>query len=210
VARGGLAGKPYRSGLTWRQGIGHEGDRDQRRRLGAEHKGLRVRDLAVGSSQLPWAHLKLAANPGLVKGLVGLDRDLVYSRGARSSFDRPIRKPGTVAPSVARRRGGGGGERPAGSIGRRPTAMRNAANRAGSTGVAAPSVGARPKPTRPTQPCRTSHARVRSSHARASAQPTIRDFFAATVRGVKSTSPPRSGARAGGFVAPPAIRRCGA
>ena len=131
------------------------GPKGSNKRLGAEHKGLRVRGLAVGSSQLPWAHIQLAASLGPVKGLVGLDSGGVCSRGARSSFDPPTLKPGTVAPSAARRRGGGGEGRPAGSIGRPPTARRNAGPRAGGTGVAAPSVGVRPKPRRPMPRGRT-------------------------------------------------------
>lgn len=209
MARGGLAGKRSGSAVTWRQGIGHEGGRDQRRRLGSEHKGLRARGLAVGSSQLPWAHSKLSANLGPVKRLVVLDRDAVSSRDVRSCSGRLTRRPGTVAPSAARRPVVGGGGRPADSIDRRPTARRDAATRAGGIGVAAPSVAARPKPTRPIQPGRTSHARVRSRPPRASAQPTISDFFAATVRGVKSASRPRSGAHAGGFAARLVVRRCG-
>ena len=73
--------------------------------------------MAVGSSQLPWARTKLATNLGRVKGLISLESDVVCSRGARSSSDPPIPRPGTVVPSAARRRGGGGGDRLADSIG---------------------------------------------------------------------------------------------
>src|SRR6185312_14540958 len=66
-------------------------------------KGLRVRGLAVGSPQLSWAHFKLAAKQGLVRLRGGLERDVVCSRGVRSSSGRPVRRLGTVA-----RRAGGG------------------------------------------------------------------------------------------------------
>jgi hypothetical protein len=178
-------------------------------RLGAERNGLRTRGLAVGSSQLPWAHSKLAANLGPVKGLVGLDSGGVCSRGARDSSDPPILRLGTVAPSVARRHVGGGEGEPADSTGGRPTARRNAGTRAGGTAVAAPSVAARPKPRQPTPRCPIPHARVRRRGARVSAQRRNPDFFAATVRGAKRTSHPRSGVRASGFAARPAVRRCG-
>ena len=152
-----MAWKPDGSALKWRVRNGHEGWSDQEWRLGAEHKGLRARGLAVGSSQLPWARIQLATSLGLVKGRVGLDRGGVCSKGVRSPFDRLIPRPGTVAPSAARRRGGGGGGRPAGSIGGRPTARRNARRRAGVTGVAAPSDGVRPKPRTPIPRGRTRH-----------------------------------------------------
>ena len=157
----GWLGSRSGSALRWREGIGHEGRRDEKRRLGAEHKGLRARGLAVGSSPLPWAHSKLAANLGPVKGLVGLDSGGVCSRGARSPSGRPTPRPGTVAPSAARRHGGGGDGGPAGSTGRPPTARRNAGARAGGTGVAAPSGGVRPKPRRPIPRGRTPRAAVR-------------------------------------------------
>jgi hypothetical protein len=205
----GVAWKPERSALRLRVRNGQEGWRDQKRRLGAEHKGLRVRGLAVGSSQLPWARIQLAANVGPVKGLVGLDSDGVCSRGARSPSDLATPKPGTVAPSAARRPVGGGGDGPAGSIGGRPMARRSARRRAGGTGVAAPSAGVRPKPRRSIPRGRTPHAAVRRRRPRVSAQRANPDFFAATVPGAKRTSRPRSGARASGFAAPPAVRRCG-
>jgi hypothetical protein len=210
LARGGLAWKTYGSVLTWRLGISHEGGRDQTRRLGAEYKGLRVRGLAVGSSQLPWARTKLATNLGRVKGLIGLERDVVCSRDARSRFDRPTRRPGTVAPRAARRLVAGGEGGPAGSTEGRATAKRNAGLRAGVTAVAAPSSGVRPKPGPMIPQGRTPRARATYRRARASAQLTISDFFPATVRGVSSTSHPRRGARAGVSVALPAVRRYGA
>src|SRR5262249_35061063 len=156
------------------------------------------RGLAVGSSPLPWAHSKLVAHLEPVKGLVGLDSGGVYSRGVRSSSDRLTRRLGTVAPSAARRRVGGGAGRPADNTGGRPTARRNAGTRAGDTGVAAPSAGVQPKPRRPIPRGRTPRADVRR-RPRVGAQGTIPDFFAATVRGMKSTSRPRSGVRVSGF-----------
>jgi hypothetical protein len=185
------------------------GLRDQRRRLGAEANGLRTRGLAAGSSPLPWAHSTLAARPAPVKGLVGLDSGAVSSRGARSSSDRPTPRPGIVARSVAPRRGGGGEGKPAGSTAGPPTARRSAAPRAGGTGVDAPSAGVRPRPRQPTPWRRTPHARVRPRSARVSAQQTNPDFFAAPVRGAKTTSRPPAGARVSGFAARPAARRCG-
>ena len=82
-----------------------------------------------------------------VKGLVGLARDVVCSRDARSPSDPPIPRPDTVAPSAERRRGVGGEDEPAGSIGRRPTARRNVRPRASGIAVAAPSVVRQQPPT---------------------------------------------------------------
>ena len=48
--------------------------------------GLRVRGLAVGSSQLPWAQDQLAASPEPVKGLVGLVRDRCLLKGCEQPF----------------------------------------------------------------------------------------------------------------------------
>ena len=194
---------------TWSQATSREGCRNPRKRLGAEHKGLRVRGLAVGSSPLPWAHFKLAADRESVKGLVGLDGGGVCSRGVKRRFDRPTPRPGTVVPSAEPRRGGGGEGRPAVSIDGRPTARRNARRRAGDTAVAAPSDCVRPKPRPSILQGQTRRAGARSRRARVSAQPTIPDFLAVTVRDVKCVSCPRSEARASGFAAPPAVRRCG-
>jgi hypothetical protein len=54
------------------------------------HKGPRTRGLAVGSSLLPWAPIKLAARPRPVKGLVGLDGGGVYplARNSCALMDR--------------------------------------------------------------------------------------------------------------------------
>jgi hypothetical protein len=210
VARDGVARKRSGSALTWRQGIGHEGGRDQRRRLGAEHKGLRTRGLAVGSSQLPWAHIKLVTRLEPVKGLAGLDSGGACSRDARSSSDRAIPRPDTVAPRAVRRRAAGGGGKPADSIARPPTAERNAGTRAGDTGVAAPADAARAKPGLPTPRSRTPRVPVRMKCARVSAQRTIPDFFAATVLVARSTSHAPDGARVSGSAARLAVRRCGA
>jgi hypothetical protein len=193
----------------WRQGISHEGQTIESRRLGAERNGLRTRGLAVGSSQLPWAHIKLVTRLVPVKGLVGLDSGGVCSKGARRSSDRPIPRPGTVVPSAVRRRGGGGEDEPAASTDERPTARRNAGTSAGDTGVAAPSVGVPPKPPQPIARDWMPRARLRKGLARASAQPTIPDFFAATVPAARSASHAPNGAPVGGFAAPAAARRCG-
>jgi len=204
-----MAWKRGRSGFKVEPGISHEGCWNQRKRLGAEHKGLRVRGLAVGSSPLPWAHFKLAIPLEFVKGLVGLDGGGVCSRGVKRRFDRPTPRPGTVVPSAALRRDDGGEGRRADSTGGRPTARRNAAIRAGVTAVAARSAAVKPKPKRLPPRSRTFHARVWNGRPRASAQETILDFFAATVPGVKNTSRPRHGVRVSGFAARRAVRRCG-
>jgi hypothetical protein len=163
----------------------------------------------VGSSLLPWAHSKLAASPGPVKGLVGLDGGAVSSRGARSPFDPPTPRPATVAPSAAPRRGGGDNGGPAGSTGGPPTARRSAGTRAGGTGAAAPSGDVRHEPRRlfPRRPTR--RASLRRRRARVSAQRTASNFFPVTGRGARNTSLPRSGAPVGGSAAPPAVRPCG-
>lgn len=175
-----------------------------------ERKGLHTRGLAVGSSQLPWAHIKLADHLVPVKGLVGLDSGAVCSRDARSSSTRPIPRPGTVAPSAARRPVVGGEDEPADSIDGRPMVRRNAATSAGGTVVAAPRADARPKPRRPIPRDWTPRASVPRKGARVSAQPTIPDFFAVTGRAVRSTLHPPSGVPASGFAAPLAVRRCAA
>jgi hypothetical protein len=188
------------------EGVGHEGQSDETRCLGAERKRLRTRGLAVGSSPLPWAHSTLAAPLVPVKGLVGPGRGGVCSRGARGRSGRPTPGPVTVAPSAARRHGGGGDGEPLGSTDRPPTARRNAGISAADTGVAAPSGGVRPEFRRPTPRVRSPCQRP----ARASARRTNPDFSAATVPGAKTASLPRSGARASGSAARPAVRRCAA
>jgi hypothetical protein len=193
----------------WRQGFSHEGKTIERRRLGAEHDGLRTRGLAVGSSQLPWAHIKLVVHLVLVKGLVGLGSGGVCSRGARSSSDRPIPRPGIVAPSAVRQRGVGGEDGPAASTDERPTARRNAGTSAGDTGVAAPSVGVPPKPPQPIMGNRMSRASLRTWDARVSAQPTIPDFSAAIVPAARSISRAPNEVPVSGFAAPAAVRLCG-
>jgi hypothetical protein len=171
--------------------------------------GLRVRGLAVGSSPLPWAHHQLAANPGTVKGLVGLDSDGVSSRAARSSFAPPTPKPDTVAPSAGPPLGDGGEGGPAGTIGRLPMVGKNGRLKAGGIAVAAPNVA---RPHKPRSRCRRRRnppARAPSRPARVSAQPLIPNPFAAIVPAVKSPSRRVVAARARSFAAPLAVRPCG-
>jgi hypothetical protein len=99
--------------------------------------------LAVGSSQLPWAHIKLAARLGPVKGRVGvgLGRDHAYSRDARRTFVPPIPKPGTVAPSAAPPLVAGDAGVPADSIGKPPTVGKDARLKVNDTGLGARSGG---------------------------------------------------------------------
>jgi len=97
--------------------------------------------LAVGSSQLPWAHIKLAARLGPVKGHVGLGRDHAYSRDARRNFVPPIPKPGTVARSAARPLVAGDAGVPADSIGKLPTVGKDARLKVNDTGLGARSGG---------------------------------------------------------------------
>jgi len=97
--------------------------------------------LAVGSSQLPWAHIKLAARLGPVKGHVGLGRHLAYSRDARRTFIPPIPKPGTVAPSAARSLVAGDVGVPTEGIGKPPTVGKNARPNVNDTGLGARSGG---------------------------------------------------------------------
>jgi len=97
--------------------------------------------LAVGSSQLPWAHIKLAARLGPVKGHVGLGRDHAYSRDARRTFVPLIPKPGTVAPSAARPLVAGDAGVPTSSIGKPPTVGKNARLNVNDTGLGARSGG---------------------------------------------------------------------
>ena len=184
--------------------------RDEKSALGAEHHGLRASKAWPSEVRcFLEVHFKLAAFLELVKGLVGLDSGGVCSRGARSSSGRAILRLDTVAPSAERRRIGGGKGRPASSIVGRATVRRSAGIRAGVIGVAARSAGVRPRLRRPIPRGRTPRADARSQGARVSAQRTIPDFFAAIVRGVKSTSCPQREAHAGGFAARLAVRRYG-
>jgi hypothetical protein len=179
------------------------------RRLGAEHNGLRTRGLAVGSSQLPWAHIKLLIRVAAVKGLVGPGSVVVYLKDVRNGSAPGVLRPGTAAPSVVRRRGGGGGDEPAGSIDGPPTASRNAATRAGDTDADALSGAVRPMQPRTDPRSPMSRARTKTQRARVSAQLMIADFFAAIVPAARSTSHAPSGVPVGGFAAPLAVRRCG-
>jgi hypothetical protein len=176
--------------------------------------------LAVGSSQLPWAHIKLAARLGPVKGRVGvglgvgvgvgvgLGRDRAYSRDARRIFVPPIPKPDTVARSAAPPLVAGDASVPADSIGKPATVGKNAKLRAGSTGLVAPNAcGQRPlRRASPRRPIR--RARLWYRRARASAQRQVPIFLAATVRGAKSISRSPVAALASDFAALLAVRLC--
>jgi hypothetical protein len=150
-------------------------------------KKLRVRGLAVGSSQLPWAHIKLAARLGPVKGHVGLGRDHASSRDARRPSVPPIPKPGTVARSAARPLVAGDAGVPADSIGKPPTVAKNARLNVDGTGPGVRSGSKQRQHKHHFLPRRISRAPVRRRSARASAQRQIQIFLAATVRGAKCT-----------------------
>jgi len=114
-----------------------------------------------------------------VKGFVGPARDVVCSRDASGSFDRPTPKPDTVAPSAAPKRGDGGNDEPASSISRLPRVGKNVRPRASAIAVVVPSVVRQqpPTPRKRFPRCRTPPARVRLWGARVSAQPTAPIFF---------------------------------
>src|SRR5205814_812986 len=90
---------PGGSALSWRATYSHEGRVDSRRRLAAEIR-TPLRDLAVGSSQLPWAHHQLAAIPLLVKGLLGLGIAAVCSRAVISPLIPLPPDPAQPVPDV--------------------------------------------------------------------------------------------------------------
>jgi hypothetical protein len=171
-------------------------------------KDLRVRGLAVGSSQLPWAHIKDAIRLVPVKGQVSLGSDTVCSRTARNPFTPHILRPDTVAPSAAPKLVAGGEDGPASSIGGPPTVEKNAKPKTGSTGLVAPNAGGQRQHRPASRRRRTRRPSVRRSRARASAQQRNPDFFAAIVPGAKCISHDLTPILAGGFVALPAARRC--
>jgi hypothetical protein len=170
--------------------------------------GLRTRGLAVGSSQLPWAHHQLAAIPGPVKGRVGLGSAAVCSRAARNSFVPPIPKPDIAVPSVGPPPGAGDDDAPAGSIGKPPMVGKNGRLNPGAIAVDAPNAAGLPRKGPP--PHRILPAPTRPRPARVSAQPGKANFWAATARAVKITSSAPVAVRARSFAVPPAAKPCGA
>jgi hypothetical protein len=171
-------------------------------------KDLRVRGLAVGSSQLPWAHINLAARLGPVKGHVGLGRDHAYSRDARRSSTLPVPKPGTVARSAGRPLVAGDAGVLAVSTGIPPTVGKDARFKVDGTGLGAKNGSKRRQPRRPSPQRRTCPSHVRCRSARASAQHRGASFFGATVRGAKCTLCSPVAALASDFAALLADRLC--
>ncbi len=108
-------------------------------------KGLRIRGVAGGSSQLPWGPYQRAASLVPVKGLAGLVADRVCSKDARNHFDPPSLRLDTVALSAGRQLGDGGAGEPVSSTARPTMAASNARLKAGSTDVGAASAVWRPK-----------------------------------------------------------------
>ncbi len=183
------------SPVAWSRGLMVVNLEGRERPVGAESrkapriggKELRVRGLAVGSSQLPWAHIKLAARLGPVKGHVGLGRDHASSRDVRRSFVPPIPKPGTVARSAARPLVAGDAGVRADSIGEPPTVGKNARLNGDGTGPGVRSGSKWREQKHRFLPRRTPRAQDRRRSGRASAQRPILIFLAATVRGAKCT-----------------------
>lgn len=149
---------------------------------------LRVRGLAVGSSQLPWAHIKNAASREPVKGRVSLGSGCVCSRAARSLFFPHVPKLDTAALSARPQPDAGGEGEPASGIGRPSTVERNARPRTGSIGPGALNASEQSKLGTAYRRCRTRNARPMSGRARASAQARKSDFFAAIAPGAKCIS----------------------
>jgi hypothetical protein len=165
--------------------------------------------LAVGSSQLPWAQDQLAQSLEPVKGLAGLGRDSVSSKDASSRSDQRIRKLGTVVASVRLQRGDGDAGEPAGSIGRRLMAGRNARPKAGSIDAAAQSADSQqPMPLRRLQQRQTSPSHLHRKRARASAHQASSRFFSVSVPVAKCTSCGPSAALVNGFAALHVVRLC--
>jgi hypothetical protein len=149
---------------------------------------LRIRGLAVGSSQLPWAHIKDAASRESVKRQVSLGSGSACSKAARNHFVRHGRRLDTAALNVSSKPDAGGEDEQASGIDRPPTVERNARPRTSGIGPGAPNASEQ-------RECRTTSSRRQgphvypvSSRARASAQPRNPDFFAAIVPDAKSTS----------------------
>jgi hypothetical protein len=114
--------------------------------------------LAIGSWQLPWAQDQLVANLEPVKGLVGLARDLVYSRAAKNHFAQPIPKLDIAAPSAARQLGDGGKNVPAGNIARSRKGGKSGRLKTSGIDAGALSAGWPPKPWPPKpKPRRPKH-----------------------------------------------------
>ena len=164
--------------------------------------------MAVGSSQLPWAHIKDATRLVPVKGQVSLGNDTVCSRAARNPFNPHIPKPDTVALSAAPRLDAGGEDGPASSIGGLTTAEQNAKLRTASTGLVGLNAHGQRQPRPALRRRRTWRPSVRGSRARASAQQQDTNFLAAIVPGAKSISHAPTPTLPGGFVALPAARPC--
>jgi hypothetical protein len=149
---------------------------------------LRVRGLAVGSSQLPWAHIKDAASREHVKGQLSLGSGCACSRAARNRFIPPVPRLDTAAPSAGPQPDAGGEDEPASDIGRPSTVERNASRRTGTTGpgVLNASEQRQFRPAFCQRKARNAH--LMPNRARASAQPRNLVFFAAIVPGAKITS----------------------
>jgi hypothetical protein len=149
---------------------------------------LRVRGLAVGSSQLPWAHIKDAASREPVKGQVSLGSGYVCSKAARNRFVPHVPRLDTAALNAGSKPDAGGEDEQASGIDRPPTVESNARPRTGGIGPGAPNASEQ-------RDYRTASSRRGSPNvhpvpgcARASAQPRNPDFFAAIVPGAKSIS----------------------
>jgi hypothetical protein len=170
--------------------------------------GLRIRGLAVGSSQLPWAHHQLAANLAAVKGLDGLVSDRVCSRDVSSRFIPPIPKPDIAVPDAGPRLGDGGEVVPAGNIDRPPMAGKNGRLKASGIDVAAPNVGRPLKPSPRFLSRQNPPTPVRHRPARASAQQGTSNFSAANVQVATSGLYAPFAVHARNFAAHPAVRLC--
>ena len=128
------------SGLRWRVGTATRAERTNK---GASGRSIKDSASEAWPSEVrsflgPTSRLPQSCAP--VKGLVGLARELVCSRDARSPFDPPTPKPDTVAPSAEPRLGDGGDDEPAGTISRPPRVGRNVRPRASGIAVAVPRV----------------------------------------------------------------------
>jgi hypothetical protein len=149
---------------------------------------LRIRGLAVGSSQLPWAHIKDAASRASVKGQLSLGSGCVCSRAARNRFVQHVPRLDIAVPSAGLQPNAGGEDEPASSIGRPSTVERNAGRRTGTTGSGALNASEQRQLRPAFSQRRARNAHLMSSRARASAQPRNPVFFAAIVPDVKSIS----------------------
>ena len=189
------------------------GLKGSRRRLGAERKRLRVRGLAVGSSQLPWAQHPACRKSGARQGARRPRQRRCLLKGCEKPFRPTHPQARYCSPEcrAAARRWRRQTSQPAVSA-EPPTVGKNARLKAGGIDAAAPSAGGQaPSPGRRSRGRRTS--RVRDLDVQPSRGPApsrrFRIFLLRSSGVRRAFHTPSVAAPASGFAAPPAVRLCG-